>query len=111
MRRIWSALALTLLAACGDAGGDYPELMPTDRLLAEPALPGHAADAARDPAAVGGALDARGQALAGRAGAGPVANDAALRQRADALRARAKALSEQSLAEDCPEGSADCAPN
>ncbi|GEK68169.1 hypothetical protein [Paracoccus denitrificans] len=111
MGRIWSALALASLAACGDTAGDYPALMPTDRLLAEPALPGHAADAARDPAAVGGALDARGRSLAGRSGTGPAAHDAELQRRADALRARARALSQQSLAEDCPEGSTDCPPN
>ena len=105
MGRIWSALALASLAACGDTAGDYPALMPTDRLLAEPALPGHAADAARDPAAVGG------RSLAGRSGTGPAAHDAELQRRADALRARARALSQQSLAEDCPEGSTDCPPN
>lgn len=109
MGRIWGALALASLAACGDMVGDYPELMPTDRLLAEPALPGHATDAGRDPAAAGNALDARGRSLA--AGAAPAAGDAALQRRAEALRARAKALSQQSPAEDCPEGSADCPPN
>ncbi|WP_449045411.1 hypothetical protein [Paracoccus versutus] len=111
MGRIWGALALASLAACGDMVGDYPELMPTDRLLAEPALPGHATDAGHDPAAAGGALDARGRSLAARAGAAPAAGDAALQRRAEALRARAKALSQQSPAEDCPEGSADCPPN
>lgn len=111
MGRIWGVLALAMLAGCGDAGGDYPALMPTDRLLAEPALPGHAADAAQDPTAVGGALDARGRTLAGRSAAGPVANDAELRRRAEALRARATALSQQSLSGDCPEGDAGCAPD
>ncbi|SIP90541.1 hypothetical protein SAMN05421641_101284 [Paracoccus thiocyanatus] len=111
MRRIWGALLLAGLAGCGDMVGDYPALMPTDRLLAEPALPGHAGDAARDPAAMGSALDARGQSLAGRARSAPAAADGELQRRAQALRARARALSQQSPAEDCPEGSADCAPN
>ncbi|QRZ14013.1 hypothetical protein JWJ88_04960 [Paracoccus methylovorus] len=112
MRRIWGTMALTLLAACGDTGGDYPALLPTDRLLVEPALPAHAAEAGRDPAAISDKLDARGQSLAGRAGAKPVPGDALLQQRAQDLRARAKALSQQSLAGDCSdEDGADCAPN
>lgn len=111
MVRIWGALALAMLAGCGDGGDDYPKLMPTDQVLAPPALPGHAADAARDPTSVSDALNARSQALAGRAGVTPVANDADLQRRADALRARARALSQQSLSADCPEGSPNCPPN
>ena len=37
---------LLMLAGCGDPSADYPALMPTDRLLAEPAIPGHAGIAA-----------------------------------------------------------------
>lgn len=99
--------ALAALAACGD-GRDYPALMPTEQVLAPPALPGHAADAAGDPGAAGDALAARGAVLAGRGGGGKVADAAALAARADALRARAKALSQRSL-DACPEDQPDCA--
>ncbi|WP_199261726.1 hypothetical protein, partial [Paracoccus binzhouensis] len=80
LARICSALALAALTACGDDTSDYPALMPTDRLLAPPALPGHAADAATDPEAATAALDARAQGLSGRAGSGQAAGDAELRR-------------------------------
>lgn len=60
-----------ILSACAGESGPYPRLLPTDRILAEPALPDHAPDAAASSAAV----DAQAQAHAD-----------ALRQRADALR-------------------------
>ena len=70
-RSIPGILAALALAGCGDAVGDYPALMPTDQLLAEPALPDHVPDAARSPAAV----EAQAQTRA-----------ADLRRRAEALR-------------------------
>ncbi len=59
-------LTLALLAACDRNAEDYPQLLPTDRILAEPALP---------DATPRVAVDAQAQARAD-----------ALRQRADALR-------------------------
>lgn len=61
------------LAACGTEG-DYPDLLPTSQLLAEPAVPVHAQAAAADPAPVEAATDARAEALRARARAlqGPV---------------------------------------
>lgn len=104
-RLIGCATLLALLAACGDRMGDYPSLMPTDQLLAEPTLPSHARDAADDPDLTG--LQARTAQMAGRSGGSPV-NDSTLDQRADALRARAGALSKTSL-DGCPEGDNSCA--
>lgn len=60
--------ALSLLSACGGKDDDYPRLLPTERLLAEPVLPG--------------------------AGMEPNATNAAAEARADALRARAEKLKE-----------------
>ncbi|WP_062560681.1 hypothetical protein [Paracoccus aminovorans] len=100
--------ALAALAGCED-GRDYPALMPTEQVLAQPALPGHAADALRDPDAATGALAARGAALAGRGGGGSVADAATLDRRAAALRTRSKALSQRSLDDACPEDQPDCA--
>ena len=45
-RLIGGAMALMGLTACGGARSDYPALMPTDQILAEPAMPAHAGDAA-----------------------------------------------------------------
>lgn len=64
---ILSLCALAALAACSD-GQDYPRLLPTSQVLAAPALPAHAGDAAQSPP------------------------DRAITARADALRARAEAL-------------------
>ena len=69
-------LALILvaaLAACG-GDGDYPELLPTSQLLAEPVVPVHAQAAAADPAPVEAATASRAEALRARARAlqGPV---------------------------------------
>lgn len=74
-----------LLAACGDPQADYPALMPTDALLAEPALPDAAADAAAAPEATTAATEARADALRARAEAlrGPVI-DPATRRRMEA---------------------------
>lgn len=59
-----------MLAACVDPGGDYPALLPSDQILAEPSLSPEAAD----PATVETALAARASALRARAEAlrGPV---------------------------------------
>lgn len=65
-------LALAVpLAGCAAGASDYPGLLPTDQILAEPALPDHVPDAARSPAAV----EAQAQTRA-----------ADLRRRAEALR-------------------------
>jgi len=64
-----SRLALPLiltLAACGGQG-DYPELLPTSELLAEPDVPDHATVATSDPAPVEAATNARAEALRARA--------------------------------------------
>ena len=106
LRLILGAVALTGLAACGDDTRDYPALLPTAEVLADPSIPSHAA--ADD--SLGAALDARGKALAGRAGGPPMTDSADLQARADALRSRARDLSQQSLdAPDCPTDQPDCA--
>ena len=106
LRLILGAVALTGLAACGDDTRDYPALLPTAEVLADPSIPSHAAA----DHSLGAALDARGKALAGRAGGPPMARNADLHARADALRARAAILSRQSLdAPDCPADQPDCA--
>ncbi|MDN5568681.1 MAG: hypothetical protein L0G27_08065 [Paracoccus sp. (in: a-proteobacteria)] len=82
-----SRLALPLLltlAACGSQG-DYPDLLPTSQLLAEPVVPNHAQVALSDPAPVEAAANARADALRARAQGlkGPVVDqslrDAAMR--------------------------------
>ena len=112
LRLIWGALALAGLAACGDRTHDYPALLPTAEVLAEPRIPGHAADAARDDS-VGPSLEARGKALAAQAGGPSHSSDSDLQARAKALQARAKALSQQPLDDsaagpDCPADQPDC---
>nr|WP_162623677.1 hypothetical protein [Paracoccus saliphilus] len=80
--RVYVVLTFALLAGC--AGGDaYPDLVPTDRILAEPPLPAHAAPAAAGAAPVAAATTGRADALRARADAlrGPVV-DPALRRRA-----------------------------
>lgn len=70
--RLMPAFALPLLmAACGDPGTDYPALLPTAALLAEPVLPPHVGDAG---AATAAPAQSRAEALRARAGAlrGPV---------------------------------------
>ncbi|MBD9525289.1 MULTISPECIES: hypothetical protein [Paracoccus] len=105
--RIGWALALLALAGCDDRIGDYPDLLPTDQILAEPNVPAHAADAATDPTAATDALKSRAARISGTAPA-PVAADPALSRRADALRARAAELANTPL-DACPEGAAPCA--
>ncbi|QBX35051.1 hypothetical protein E4191_10300 [Paracoccus liaowanqingii] len=78
-----AALTLVLLIAACSEGGEFPALLPTDRLLAEPALPAHAVAARADPAPLEAATLARAEALQARAAAlqRPVV-DPALRARA-----------------------------
>lgn len=71
MRQMLIIPLAALLAGCTGEARDYPRLLPTDQILAEPTLPDHAPDAALSPADV----DAEAQARAD-----------ALRQRAEALR-------------------------
>ncbi|MGN7869895.1 hypothetical protein [Paracoccus sp. 22332] len=70
MRHALILTCVAALAACTGEADTYPSLLPTDRILAEPALPDHAPHAASSVA-----VDAEAQARAD-----------ALRQRADALR-------------------------
>lgn len=89
-------LSFLLLSACADRGIDYPALMPTDQLLAEPAIPGHADIAATSPDQVAADLAAAGAGLAvsqAEVTAADVGNDAALTARAEALRKRAAEMS------------------
>ncbi|AGT09286.1 hypothetical protein [Paracoccus aminophilus] len=112
------ALALSLpLLACGDTVTDYPKLAPTDQLLAPPAIPAHAQEAAAAPERVRDGLEAEGRGLKGRAaatGSRPVDNRD-LTARAAALRARAEALKQADVPSggasmtNCPEGQTDCA--
>lgn len=102
----WTGLALAVVAGCSDRIGDYPALLPTDQVVAEPHVPAHAKDAATDPQATSAALSARAEGLRATGAAGP-GTDAALAARAEALRARAAALRQTRL--DCPDGQADCA--
>ncbi|WBU61563.1 hypothetical protein [Paracoccus albus] len=91
-----------MLAACGDRAGDYPDLLPTDQLLAEPSIPSHAQIAAGSPDQVRSDLESAGAALAvssAEVTAQDGAIDPALPPRAEALRRRARALSDVDL--DC----------
>ncbi|NHF72467.1 hypothetical protein [Paracoccus xiamenensis] len=103
-------ISLLALAGCGDPSGDYPALLPTDRLLAEPSIPGHAGIAATSPDQVVSDLTSAGAALSvsqSQVTAADVTDDAALAARAEALRAKAAALSAETPA--CPDPtSADC---
>lgn len=91
--------ALLLLAACGGGADDYPALLPTEVLLAPPALPAHAAGAVSSVGGVESGLIADRRRLQDRA-------DRAVRQdwsssdldaRARALRERAHRLSATSV--------------
>lgn len=74
-------LAIPLLAGCA-GGGDYPALLPTDQVLAEPSLP----DAPADPGQVTAETSARADALNARAEAlrGPVIEPETARRMAGA---------------------------
>ena len=83
MRHRPAALILVLMLSACSEGGTYPDLLPTDRILAEPAMPAHARAARVDPAPVTATTGARAEALQARAEAlrGPVVGED-LRQRA-----------------------------
>ena len=63
-----AAATAALTAACTQDAGDYPRLLPTAQVLAEPVLPEHAAPAAQDPAPVTTGIANRADALRARAG-------------------------------------------
>lgn len=69
-RTLPALLSLVLVAACATDGADYPALRPTAEVLAEPALPAHAATARTpaDAARTEAATSARAEALRRRAG-------------------------------------------
>lgn len=108
MRAIWigyAVLATGVLGGCNDRTGDYPKLLPTDQVLAEPRIPDHAAGAARNPLETQQALSSRAAGLSASGAAGP-GTHSALAARARALQSRAAVLRKTSL--DCPEGGQDC---
>lgn len=72
-RPILALCAACALSACAGGQDDYPRLLPTEQVLAEPALPAHAATVAAD-APPEAAVVARAEALRARADAlrGPV---------------------------------------
>ncbi len=135
--RIGAALLMVAgLQACGDYTTDYPELAPTEQLLRDPVLPGHASGAARSGDTVKGELEARrGSLQSAGAGRAPAPDTGDLAQRAKDLRARADALrnsdpaadpvadpvaapasatqsatSSESQTSECPDNKADCTP-
>lgn len=88
-------MATLPLLGCGDRSGDYPTLLPTDQVLAEPSIPGHAQIAANSPDQVVADLETAGAALAvssAEVTANTSVADAALNSRAETLRQRAAAL-------------------
>lgn len=88
--RLTAALILPfLVSACGDAGADYPALVPVGIILAEPTLSPATAEAAADPAAAATPVRNRADALRARATAlrGPVI-EPAIRTRMDRAVAR-----------------------
>ena len=90
--------------ACTDGSGDYPRLLPTEQILAEPALPDHAGPATSSADPVRDTVEAQGAATRSRADAIPdPVDDGALAARAADLRRRAEALRNQTDAPpDCP---------
>ncbi|MFV0409919.1 MAG: hypothetical protein ACK5LJ_09560 [Paracoccus sp. (in: a-proteobacteria)] len=102
-RALTGLAILAALVGCGDTG-DYPALVPTDKLLAEPAIPGHAEIAASSPDQVTADLQAAGAALAVSSaeitatdlGGDDLGGDD-LDTRAEALRRRASDLSKADL--------------
>lgn len=96
-----------LLSACGGGGDDYPRLLPTQAILAEPTLPEHAGAAANDAAPIKDAVKAQGNAARASADAIPDPVDPDnLAARAADLRRRAEALRQTDTAaaapDDCP---------
>ncbi|TRW96252.1 hypothetical protein FNJ84_13265 [Paracoccus sp. M683] len=86
-------------AGCSDDAADYPRLLPTQQILAEPSLPDHAGPITDNADPLRQAVQARGAATQARAGtiADPAdgrdlaARAADLRRRADALRSESTA--------------------
>lgn len=100
---------LALLAACGSGQDDYPRLLPTQAILAEPSLPDHAGPAATSGDPVKDAALARGSATRARADAipDPLAGDD-LNARAADLKRRAEALRRTDTAANMP---VECPPD
>lgn len=86
MKRI-ALLVLPLIAACSATQGDYPQLLPTAQILAQPTLPDYVPPQA--PASVNDALTGQADTLRNRADAlrGPII-DPATRARMMAARNR-----------------------
>lgn len=105
MNRTLPLLLLCLTAACTGDDQEYPRLLPTQQILAEPTLPDHVPDAQAD---LDESLRAQGTATRARADAIPDPTDAGdLQARAADLRRRAEELRRaDSDAEDCTSGPA-----
>ena len=56
-------LAALALSACHNGAVDYPKLLPTQQILAEPTLPEHSGEAAQDPDSTQAETVARAEAL------------------------------------------------
>lgn len=111
MLRALPFLLLALVAGCDRSDGDYPRLLPTQQVLAEPVLSENAGPAAVSPDPVRGSVESRAAALRNRAAAIPdPVDDAALAARAADLRRRAEALRRQGETPECPPGTpiSDC---
>lgn len=100
-----------IVAACSDSSVDYPALLPTDPLLAEPAIPGHAEIAASSPDQVRSDLEAAGAGLAvssAQVAAETIADDQSIADRAAALRRRAAAIAATDPGCENPTDPASC---
>jgi hypothetical protein len=107
MLRVLTLISLGLLAGCTDGSEDYPRLLPTQQILAEPTLPDHAEPAATSDAPVRNAVEGQGAATRNAPDAIPdPVDEAALNARAADLRRRAEALRNQTTEGDaaCPDG-------
>ncbi|AUH34735.1 hypothetical protein [Paracoccus tegillarcae] len=111
MLRALPLLTLCFAAACTDDAGNYPRLLPTQQILAEPSLPDHAGPADTSEEAVRQQVEQQGAATRARADAIPdPVDDASLDRRAADLRRRADELRRQTETPECPPGVAapDC---
>lgn len=59
--------SLLALAACDKQADTYPDLLPTEQILAEPTLPSHSTDAVSSSNTVDAQANARADALRARA--------------------------------------------
>lgn len=103
--------AVLSVAGCADTSVEYPALLPTDQLLAEPAIPGHAEIAASSPDQVRSDLESAGAALgvsSAQITAEATTSDSDLARRAEALRRRADALSDSDLSCEDPVNPESC---